>query len=115
MAFLVKDAGFQAWGLVFVSLPLFVVGILVCLIWLRIILQFEVLISWRYEQLRAMELGMPDSYQLVRKEWETLFRLVAGRDRFGFSRLERWLPQFFLLLYATYGGGLVAATVLGWR
>src|SRR5688572_4620891 len=55
LAFLVKDAGFRAWELVLVTIPLFVVGAVTCMIWLIIIDRFTRLIGWRYEQLRAME------------------------------------------------------------
>lgn len=115
LAFLIKDAGFKAWGLVLVSLPLFLVGVLVCLIWAKILSQFKLLISWRYQQLRVMEQAMPESYQLLTKEWEDYFKPRQGKERFGFSRLEQLLPQLFLVLYGIYGAGLVLATYLGWR
>ena len=41
------------------------------------------------------------------------FKPRQGKDRFGFSRLEAWLPRLFLALYAVYGAGLVGAAALG--
>ncbi len=115
LAFLVKDVGFRGWGLVLVSAPLFLVGILACGIWHAIIRQYKALIAWRYEQLQAMEQIMEGSYRMYTREWEEFFKPRAGKERFGFSRLEIWLPRLFIALYVLYGVGLVVATWLGWR
>lgn len=115
LAFLVKDAGFRGWGLVLASAPLYLVGILVCLIWHAIISQYKALIAWRYEQLQAMEQHLEGSHRMYIREWETFFKPRQGKERFGFSRLEIWLPRLFLALYLVYGVGLVVATALGWR
>ena len=64
LAFLIKDAGFRGWNLVLVSLPLFMVGILACSIWYKIITQYKALIGWRYDQLMAIEQAMPESHQM---------------------------------------------------
>ena len=61
LAFLTKDAGFRGWGLVWVSIPLFLVGFLACVVWLQIIVQYRQIIGWHYEQLRAMEQDLPGS------------------------------------------------------
>jgi len=37
LGFLVKDMSFRGWGLVLVSLPFFLVGVLACTIWCKII------------------------------------------------------------------------------
>lgn len=112
LAFLIKDAGFRGWDLVLVSLPLFMVGILACFIWYKIITQYKELIGWRYDQLMAIEQAMPESHKMYLKEWEDFFKPQQQKKRFGFSRLEVWLPRFFLILYAVYGAGLVVATAL---
>lgn len=114
LAFLAKDAGFRGWGLVLVSLPLFLVGVLVCLIWHKIITQFKQVIGWHYEQLRDMEQVLPDGCKMYSNEWERFFKLRQGKERFGFSRLEAWLPRLFLGLYVIYGVSLIIATALGW-
>lgn len=114
LAFLVKDAGFRGWGLVLVSLPLFVGGAMACLIWQRIINDYRQIIGWHYEQLRGMEETLEDSSQVFTKEWEAFFLPHQGKKRFGFSRLEIWLPRSFLTLYAIYTVGLVVATFGGW-
>jgi hypothetical protein len=114
LALLVKDTGFRGWNLVLVSLPLFMVGILACSIWYKIITQYKALIGWRYDQLMAIEQAMPESYRMYLKEWEDFFKPRQGKEHFGFSRLEVWLPRLFLGLYAVYGTGLVVATALCW-
>ena len=114
LAFLVKDAGFRGWGLVLVSLPLFLVGVLACLVWLKIIADFQHIIRWHYEQLREMEQALTESRQIYSKEWERFFKPREGKERFGFSRLESWLPRFFVALYVLYGVGLIVATAFDW-
>lgn len=115
LGFLVKDAGFRGWGLVLVSLPLFLVGVAACLIWYRIITQYKALIGWRYEQLMAIERSQPmeGCHQFYVKEWEDFFKPRQGKEWFGFSRLEIWLPRLFLALYLLYAIGLLVATALG--
>jgi hypothetical protein len=113
LAFLAKDLSLHRWGLVAVIMPLFLVGTLACLAWNRIIVQYKSLIGWRYDQLREMEQAMEGSHQTYSKEWEDFFKPRQGKDRFGFSRLEAWLPRLFLALYAVYGAGLVVAAALG--
>jgi hypothetical protein len=115
LAFLAKDAGFRGWGLVAVSLPLFLVGALACIIWSRIITQYKSLIGWRYDQLQAMEQAMPESHQMYLKEWEHFFQPRPTEKRISFSDKEIWLPYLFLALYALYVPGLIIATSLGWR
>jgi len=82
-----------------------------------IITQYKALIGWRYEQLMAIERDelMKGSHQFYVKEWEDFFKPRQGKERFGFSRLEIWLPRLFLTLYLLYGIGLAIATVLGFQ
>lgn len=113
-AFLVKDAGFRSGGLVLVSFPLFLVGVVACSIWGKIIVQFKEVIGWHYEQLREMEQSLPESNKIYTREWEKLFQPKGGKERFGFARLEIWLPYLFIGLYIIYGIGLLIGKVLGW-
>ena len=106
---------FRGWELVLVSLPFFLVGVLACSIWRRIITEYKALAGWRYRQLIKMEQAMPESYRLYFKEWEDFYKPRAEKKDFSFSGLELWLPHLFLGLYAVYGVGLVVVTALGWR
>src|SRR5512135_1262225 len=112
LALLVKEAGLKGWYLVGISFPLFLVGVLACLIWDKIITQYKALIGWRYDQLMAMERGMSGTYQLYVKEWEEFFRPKREQEKFGFSRLEVWLPRLFFALYLMYATGLILAVAL---
>jgi hypothetical protein len=114
LAFLAKDLGLHGWSLVIVTLPLFLVGIVACIIWHRLITQYKPLISWHYEQLREIEASIPESHHIFQKEWGKFYQPHQGKERFGFSITEVWLPRLFLGLYAVYGIGLVGATLLGY-
>ena len=70
------------------------------------------LISWRYDQLIAMEKALPDSYQMYSKEQQHFFESQDGKEKFGFSRLEVWLPQVILALYIVYCGAFLVAKTL---
>jgi len=113
LGFLVKDMSFRGWGLVLVSLPFFLVGVLACLIWCRIITQYKALAGWRYEQLIEMEKAIPQSYQMYKKEQDDYFQSPAAKGHVSFSQLELWLPRLFLGLYIAYGLGLAVAVALG--
>jgi hypothetical protein len=113
LAFVVKDAGFERWGLVAVSMPLFIFGILVCLNWQRIAESYRSLINWRYEQLMIME-NSPDmsgSHQLYTKERGDYLPKYRKRQ-FGFSALERQLPLLVLALYVIFGLGMIVWAAL---
>jgi hypothetical protein len=116
LAFLVKDAGLRGWWLVLVSVPMFVVGIIICGIWERMIVQYKHLISWRYEQLKLIEAKpeMTGCHQFYLKEANDFFKPNVSREYFGFSRLERYLPRLFLAAYSIYVAGLVIATAAGY-
>jgi hypothetical protein len=114
LGFLVKDMSFRGGGLVLVSLPFFLVGVLACLIWHKIITQYKALAGWRYQQLIEMEKAMPQSYQMYLKEQQEFFPSQAAKRHVSFSQLELWLPRLFLILYAVYSVGLVVLTALGW-
>jgi hypothetical protein len=114
LAFLAKDAGFHGWGLVGVSVPLFLVGIMACVIWHKIVTHFREIIGWHYEQLRDMEAVLPESTRIYCKEWGRFYRAQADKTGFSFSQLEIWLPRLFIALYAIYAVGMVVATALGW-
>ncbi len=114
LAFLFKDAGFESWGLVLVSLPLFLAGVLACLIWHKAITDYKQIINWHYGQLREMEARLPDSSQIFGKEWESFYKPRDGDKHLSFSQLEVWLPRAFFGLYTIYAAGLVLAATFKW-
>jgi uncharacterized membrane protein len=112
-AFLIKDTSFRGWSLVLACLPLVLVGIMACIVWHKIIADFRQIIGWHYEQLRDMEGAMPGSQQIYTNEWNHFFKPQRGRERYGFSRLEAWLPRMFIGLYVVYFVAMTAATAFG--
>lgn len=116
LAFLVRDVGLRSWALELVSLPILMLGIVICCLWERMVLQYKQLISWRYEQLKLIESKpeMAGSHQFYQREAEAFYRAPAPRQGFGFSRLERHLPRLFLYAYVLYGVGIVVLAALGY-
>ena len=112
IAFLLRDAGVEGRMLALLTLPLFVVGVFACFVWYKLIYHYKRLIGWRYEQLMAMEKALPDSHQMYCKEKEQFFTPHNGKEGFGFSTLEGWLPQVILALYIVYGGAFMMAKAL---
>jgi hypothetical protein len=104
IAFLLKDAGLEGRLLALLTLPLFAVGVFACIVWHKLIDRYKRLITWRYDQLMAMEKTLPDSYQMYSKEQEHFFPGHNGKEMFGFSKLEVRLPEVILALYIIYGG-----------
>ena len=113
LVFLVKDAGLTGWGFVISSLPLFSVGVLSCVIWHRIIVQFKTIIGWHYTQLRKMEDEIDDSFKVFYREWDEFFKPKQGEEKFGFSNLELWLPRLLFGLYIIYYLGVIYAVAKG--
>lgn len=110
LAVVLKGMDFQGWILVLASLPLFFVGIFICFIWFKMIIQYKALIAWRYNQLMKMERDISDSYKMYNREWDDFFEHHKKKEKFGFSRLEVFLLKLFMGLYIIYGSGLVIVT-----
>lgn len=108
VGFMVKDAGLEGSLVGLMIAPLFVVGILACLLWISSINRFRRLISWRFDQLMAMERALPESHQMYLKEWELMFAREAGRKILGLSLLD-WLPRALLVLWMVYGSAFLVA------
>lgn len=110
IAFLVKDANFGEWETAIALIPLLIVGMLACFIWNKIIIQHKKLINWRYDELMKIEksAAMKGSHQFYTKEWESYFKPQQGKEKFGFSVLEKLLPMLFMVLYACGIVGVIA-------
>ena len=67
------------------AVPLFTVGILVCLVWQRILADYRALISWRYDQLMEVERteALAGCHQLYVKEWQDFFRSRQVKGSFN--------------------------------
>jgi hypothetical protein len=113
IALLIKDSGLKGWSLVVAVLPLFLVGVFICLTWSKIISEFKRIIGWQYEQLRDMEKHIKNSYKMHTKEWEEFYQPIESKGNFSFSNLESRLPSIFIGLYIVYAVGISIATTLG--
>ena len=109
MALLVKDSGLHSLNLVLANLPLFVVGLLACVVWVMTIIRFKKIIGWYYEQLRAMETGIKGSYKFYTREWN----LFSQKPKSSFSDLEAVMPKIFIGLYLVYAVGMILAAKFG--
>jgi hypothetical protein len=115
VAFIIKDSGLSGWPLVFVALPLFVVGILACIIWLGIMKKMEIFLDWQYDRLREMETSLRGSFRLLTKENDFFYEPQKnGKKRFSFTLQEAWLPRLLIVLFSLYAATLLTAVFLGW-
>jgi hypothetical protein len=105
------------WTRLLVSLPLFTVGALACLLWHHTITRYRALIGWRFDELMQMEQSprLEGSHQFFTKEYEHFYRHPGEPERFGFSAVEVWLPRMFLAVYTVYLVGLTVVTIAGKR
>jgi hypothetical protein len=113
IALLIKDSGLVGWNLVITASPLFFVGVLVCIIWSRIIQEFSRLIGWQYEQLREMEKQIKGSFKMHTKEWDEFYNPDKLKKSFSFSSLEARLPLIIIGLYIVYFTRVFITALLG--
>lgn len=85
--------------------PLLIAGVLVCLMWHRLIVKYKHLINWRFDQLMEMEKNLPGSYQMYNREQEDIYSKAKG----GFSGIELWLPRIFIALYIAIWVGMTGS------
>jgi hypothetical protein len=100
--------------LLLLSIPLFLVGISVCIIWIRMIENYRVLIDWRFKILRDFENDeeFKNGFRLYTQEDKKFYNIKPEKKFLGFSKLERLLPLFFLCLYVLYAVGVSLIRVL---
>jgi hypothetical protein len=107
---LVKDAQVQQELLPATIFLLIVAGLGACWIWRSLIKQYERLLDWWYARLREMESGLPDSTQLVTREYQDLYALPkSGKSatRIGMTQRELALNGIFIGLYLVFGAGII--------
>jgi hypothetical protein len=115
ISFLIKDSGLHRWALAGTILPLFIVGIIACSIWLTIMVKMELFLDWQYDRLREMENGIPGSEKILGKENEQFYEPSKGRKKkFSFSLQEAWLPRLLILLFCLYAAGMIISAWFGW-
>jgi hypothetical protein len=104
IAYVSTNVDTRIWGQVAVTLGLSAFGLLLSVIWYRVVSDYRRLIVWRYDQIMAMEELLDGSYKLFKKEWESFFssksRPELARYIFGISGFEIVFPWFFFGLHA---------------
>ena len=106
---LIKDLGIGYIWKIFLSLPLIIAGIVVCLLWIQLIHKYKSLVGLRIEVLRATEDAMPDSIRMYHQE-DRLYPLNSKISFFSgssFSDIESKLPFLFIILYSIFGIGIL--------
>ncbi len=115
VAFIVKDSGLSGWSLVLVALPLFIVGVTACFIWLGIMKKMEVFLDWQYDRLREMESEIEGSFKILTKENEFFYEpKKGGKKRFSFTLQEAWLPRLLIVLFILYAAAMIISACFGW-
>ena len=103
IAYTVTKVDTQIWEQATVTLVLSFFGLLLSVIWFRVVSNYRKLIVWRYDQIVSIEAQLDNSHQLFRKEWDFLFsskgRPKLARYFFSVSGLEVILPWFFFFFH----------------
>ena len=119
---LAKDITLARFSAVLAILLILTAGIVICLQWDRLILRYRRLISFRIDQLRAMEdhADMAGCHRMYHAE-DALYprdkqeRVLKGQG-LNFSDRESWLPRVFGLVYLLFLLAIGVATFLRfWR
>jgi len=113
VAFLLKDSGLKGWSLITAILPLFTLGVLICIIWLSIIINLEKILNWHYKELRALEGNLDGSIKIFTKENKEFYEVRKNKRKFSFTLLDAWLPGILSAVYVVYLVGMLISVSLG--
>jgi hypothetical protein len=112
---LVKDGSLHLSWLPVAIVLLLIAGIIACWIWRSLLHQYEILLDWWYARLRELEAEMPDSSQLITREYQELYLDVEDkppRDRIGMTERELALNWVFTSLYVIFAAGIVISAFI---
>lgn len=84
-----------------------IAGIIVCYLWYRIIRSYDGLNGGKFKVIHAIEERLP--LALYDTEWEMLGRGENKKTYWPFTKIERWVPWVFIIIYA-----LLALSTLSW-
>lgn len=98
-----RDIQPHVWGQQLAGLVLLLAGIIACNLWRRLINQYSILMKWWYEKLRILEPSMPNSSQLLVKEFKELYQASSGKPSIGLTHYETQLTWLFTALYILFG------------
>lgn len=103
VAFLFKDGQLSNWPQQTSVLILLLSGIIACTLWRALITQYSTLLGWWYQQLRILEEVIPNSSQLITKEYQELYLKKHNRAPIGLTRYETQLTWLFTTIYVVFG------------
>jgi hypothetical protein len=112
---LVKDGSLHVSWLPVAIVLLLTAGLIACWIWRSLLHQYEILLDWWYARLRELEAEMPDSPQLITREYQDLYLDAEDkppRDRIGMTQRELALNWVFTSLYVIFAAGIVISALL---
>jgi hypothetical protein len=114
VAFLIKDSGLRGGALVLSVLPLFLVGIIACFIWLGIAKKLEKFLDWQYDRLREMEQAIPGNSMILTRENKEFYEPTPGKKKFSFTLQEAWLPRLLMILFSLYAALMILSAIFSW-
>jgi len=115
IALLVKDAQLAGLWLPGSIVLLLIAGLIACWIWRSLLHQYAILLDWWYARARELEAQIPDSTQLLTREYQELYLKVKGRkasQRIGMTERELLLNAIFMGLYAIFGLGIIISLLV---
>jgi hypothetical protein len=104
IAYVITKVDVQTWEQPVITLTLLAFGLLLSVIWSRIVREYRRLIIWRYDQIMRLEEIMSQNYKLFQKEWNHFFAPQAdshqSRYFFGNTQFEIVLSWFFFIFHS---------------
>jgi hypothetical protein len=110
IAFVFKDLQLVETAKLISGLVLIFAGLVACILWRKLIVQYSTLLKWWYERLREIEDQLPASSHVLKREYSELYATGKTRGKrppdVSLTDDETWLSTIFMLLY------LIAAAVI---
>ena len=75
-----------------------VAGMVMCYLWYRIIRSYDGLNGGKFKVIHAIEERLP--LALYDTEWEMLGRGEDKKTYWPFTKIERWVPWIFIVIYS---------------
>jgi hypothetical protein len=115
IAFLAKDTQLVGFWLPGSIVLLLIAGLIACWIWRSLLHQYDILLDWWYARARELEVQIPDSPQLITREYQELYLEAKGRkasQRIGMTERELLLNSIFVGLYIIFAVGIIISLLV---
>ncbi len=114
IALIFKDIEVELWGQQLAGFALLLAGVVACILWRILIRQYSTLLGWWYEKLRILETEIPDSAQLLSKEYADLYKIGPKKTTIGLTRYETRLTWLFTIIYGAFGLVILVLFIASW-